>query len=294
MRFIHCFDLETSLKQLLGDLQFCPSFLKSSASEKYKLTTMNYFDLKSVAERYSNGRPYFHSNTIAHIQKYLNLDNKLHKALDIACGTGMSTNALLEIADNVFGSDTSEEMLKWALSQDKINYSIAQAENQPYSNSEFNLITVCSGVHWFNIDKFLVEANRLLTASGWLILYDNFFISEMHDVEDFSQWYPEVYLKKFPAPKRNNGYDWSSDNLASKNFILTNEEEFKNSITFTKNELILYFTTQSNITAITDSGEMTYSEIEEWLNNQLTPFYSIVDIRTIDFGNWIKYLHRTI
>jgi len=256
------------------------------------MTTMNYFDPKNAAERYSKGRPYFHSNTISHIQKHLHLDNKLDKALDVACGTGLSTKALLDIAVNVYGTDTSEEMLKWALSQDKINYSIAPAENQPFSNNEFNLITVCSGVHWFNIDKFLAEANRLLTNNGWLVLYDNFFISEMQGVESFSKWYPEVYLKKFPAPKRNNSYNWSNDNLSSKNFTLDKEEEFKNSISYTKDELVLYFTTQSNITAVTDSGEMTYNEVEEWLNNELTQFYSADNKRTINFGNWVKYLRR--
>ena len=102
---------------------------------------MNYFDPKNAAERYSKGRPYFHSNTISHIQKHLQIDKKLDKALDIACGTGLSTKALLDIAVNVYGTDTSQEMLKWALSQDKINYLNAPAESQPFSNNEFNLIT---------------------------------------------------------------------------------------------------------------------------------------------------------
>lgn len=254
---------------------------------------MNYFEQQHAAERYSKGRPYFHRTTIAHIQKHLQLDTKLDKALDIACGNGLSTNALLDIAVNVFGTDTSAEMLKRALSQDKINYSVAPAEHQPFSDKAFNLITVCSGVHWFNIDEFLVEANRLLNNNGWLVLYDNFFISEMQGVDSFTQWYPDVYLKKFPAPKRNNTYNWSNGHVSSKNFTLDKEEEFKNALTFTKEELILYFTTQSNITAITDAGEMTYNEVEEWLNIELTPFYSTDKTRTIYFGNWVKYLRRS-
>jgi predicted TPR repeat methyltransferase len=68
---------------------------------------MNYFNAKTAAERYSKGRPDFHSNTIKHIKDYLHLDKKLNNALDIACGTGLSTKALLEIATNVYGTDTS-------------------------------------------------------------------------------------------------------------------------------------------------------------------------------------------
>ncbi|MBL7709803.1 MAG: methyltransferase domain-containing protein, partial [Chitinophagaceae bacterium] len=71
---------------------------------------MNYFDPKTAAERYSKGRPDFHHNTIRHIKEYLQLDKKLDAALDIACGTGLSTKALLEIATTVYGTDISQEM----------------------------------------------------------------------------------------------------------------------------------------------------------------------------------------
>jgi ubiquinone/menaquinone biosynthesis C-methylase UbiE len=126
---------------------------------------------------------------------------KLRKHLDIACGTGLSTKALLDIAVHVFGTDTSEEMLTWALSQDKINYSIAPAENQPFPNNEFNLITVCSGVHWFNIDAFLLEANRLLTNNGWLVLYDNFFISEMQGLKALANGIRRFIYQSFRLQK---------------------------------------------------------------------------------------------
>lgn len=59
---------------------------------------MNYFNSKTAAERYTKGRPHFHSNTIMHIKDFLHLDKKLNNALDVACGTGLSTKALLEIA----------------------------------------------------------------------------------------------------------------------------------------------------------------------------------------------------
>lgn len=127
---------------------------------------MNYFNPKTAAERYVKGRPDFHSNTIKHIKEYLHLNNKLDNGLDIACGTGLSTKALLEIATNVYGTDTSQEMLNLALQPDKINYSLASAEQQPFADKTFDLITVSSGVHWFHIDKFLAEANRLLKSKS--------------------------------------------------------------------------------------------------------------------------------
>ncbi len=253
---------------------------------------MNYFNPKTAAERYSKGRPHFHSNTIKHIKDYMHLDKKLDNALDIACGTGLSTKALLEIATNVYGTDTSQEMLNFAPQSGKIHYSIAPAEQQPFADNKFDLITVSSGVHWFNIDKFLAEANRLLKSKAWLVLYENHFIAEMFGNGNFTNWFPDVYLKKFPSPPRNT-YSWTNENLIPTNFNFITEEKFKNSITFNKKQLALYFTTQSNIIAAVEKKQATYGQVEDWLNQQLALFFdNDATTQTINYGNWIKFIQR--
>ena len=254
---------------------------------------MNYFNPKTAAERYSKGRPDFHSNTIKHIKDYLHLDKKLNNALDIACGTGLSTKALLEIAINVYGTDSSQQMLNLALRSDKIHYSLAKAEQQPFSDNNFDLITISSGVHWFDIDKFLMEASRLLRSKSWLVLYENYFISEMVGNDNFTDWFPNVYLKKYPSPSRNDAYSWTNENLISKNFNFVTEERFKNSITFNRKQLALYFTTQSNIIAAVEKNQTTYEQVENWLDQELASFFDNDDTtQTINYGNWIKFIQR--
>ena len=254
---------------------------------------MNYFNPKNAAERYAKGRPAFHSNTINRIKNIIGIEHKLGKALDVACGTGLSTQALQAIANKVNGIDVSEEMLKWASPSENIEYFIGFAEEMHFPSNEFDLITVSSGVHWFNIDAFLVEAYRVLKENSWLILYENYFISKMKDVPEFDQWFPEVYLTKFPSPKRNDGYSWVNENLNKKRFNLINEEQFESQVEFTKDKLALYFTTQSNITAVVESGQYNYEEIELWLDNELSQFFKNgTTIRTICYGNWIKYIQR--
>lgn len=90
---------------------------------------------------------------------------------------------------------------------------------------------------------------------------------------NFMDWFFNVYLKKFSTPPRNDAYAWTTDNLAQKNFIIEGEEKFKNPVTFTKKQLALYFTTQSNVIAAIDNGETIYKEVENWLSRQLTPFF---------------------
>jgi ubiquinone/menaquinone biosynthesis C-methylase UbiE len=254
---------------------------------------MNYFHPKTAAERYSKGRPHFHNDTIKHIKDYLQLDKKFDNALDIACGTGLSTKALLEIASSVYGTDISQEMLRLAVQADKISYAIAPAEEQPFADNTFDLITVSSGVHWFDIDKFLIEANRLLKTKSWLVLYENHFISEMVGNDAFANWFRDVYLKNFPSPPRNNAYDWTNENLNLKNFNFLAEERFKNSVTLTKKQLALYFTTQSNVIAAVEERHATYEEVENWLIRELASFFDNDEAtQTINYGNWIKYIRR--
>src|SRR5882757_4536434 len=103
---------------------------------------MNHFASRASAEKYIIGRPDFHDNTISRIQAFLNIHDKLPKVLDVACGTGLSAKALLPIAQEVYATDLSSEMLNLAMEKDKIHYEVAAAESQPFENEEFDLITV--------------------------------------------------------------------------------------------------------------------------------------------------------
>ncbi|MEM6803810.1 MAG: class I SAM-dependent methyltransferase, partial [Bacteroidota bacterium] len=140
---------------------------------------MNYFDSHIMAENYAKGRPYYHPLILSHIQETLGIEKKVKRALDIACGSGLSTRMLCELAEETYGTDTSKHMLAFAQKDVPATFSIAQAENQPFPNQNFELISVSSGVHWFDIDKFLEEAHRLLMPRAFLILYDNFFLGSM-------------------------------------------------------------------------------------------------------------------
>src|SRR6266566_3385197 len=73
--------------------------------------TINFFASESAAQRYAKGRPYFHLIVIGRIKKRLALTFPVRRALDVGCGTGLSTMALKEIAERVVGIDSSAEMI---------------------------------------------------------------------------------------------------------------------------------------------------------------------------------------
>jgi hypothetical protein len=142
------------------------------------------------------------------------------------------------------------------------------------------------------MDAFLNEANRLLKQGAWLVIYENFFSGQMEGNDAFKTWVDQVYLRRFPPPPRNKHYDWTPDHLSTKGFAIQIPENFTNQITFSKEQLISYLTTQSNIIAVVEKGDYTYLEIELWLSKSLEPFFEDGAEKLLVYGNWIKYLQK--
>lgn len=254
---------------------------------------MNHFAPKEAAERYAKGRPDVHSYSIDQVSTYLQLDQKLDRVLDIACGTGLSTRALLAIGKRVYGTDISEEMLAFAPCKDIIRYYVSAAELQPFDDHFFDLVTVSSGVHWFDIDRFLSEGRRILKSRGWLVLYENYFDAALEGVPGFKEWFTNVHLVRFPTPPRNNRYDWSDDKLLRMGLHFTEELRSSYAIPMTREQLALYLTTQSNVIAKVEGGGPGYDAVLGWLEEELDPFYSGSEGgRMVSFGNWIKFIQR--
>ncbi|KAK9717730.1 trans-aconitate methyltransferase 1 [Basidiobolus ranarum] len=93
------------------------------------------------------------------------------KALDVATGTGQVTKALADKFDHVHGIDISETMLSEAVKKDNVTYSIGYAEDLPFEENSFDLVTVAEGAHWFTVPSFLSEVKRVLKPNGTLAIW---------------------------------------------------------------------------------------------------------------------------
>ncbi|HEV3411450.1 MAG TPA: methyltransferase domain-containing protein [Puia sp.] len=253
---------------------------------------MNYFAPRTAAQRYAKGRPDVHSYTIHQLRDFLHLDEKLEHVLDIACGTGLSTNALLEVGNKVYGTDISPEMLELAPNRKLIHYSLAPAEDQPFADRYFDLITVSSGVHWFNIERFLTEASRLLKIQSYLVLYENYFDSSLQSDDQFKEWVAHTHYQRFPTPPKNK-YSWSDETTTPFGLHYVTEWRSAYSIPMTKQQFACYLTTQSNVIAAVEAGALSFEEVDAWLDHELDPFFFPgKEPRYIRFGNWIKFLKK--
>ncbi len=84
-----------------------------------------------------------------------------HLAWDCATGNGQVAGALAGLFEQVEATDISETQLILAVKKPNINYQISPAEQTPFSDKTFDLITVAQALHWFNVDLFHQEVRRV-------------------------------------------------------------------------------------------------------------------------------------
>ncbi|XP_077303449.1 putative methyltransferase DDB_G0268948 [Lithobates pipiens] len=127
------------------------------------------------------------------------VDERLHKpygfAVDVGCGTGQNTRILSQYVNKVLGIDISEaqiEEAKKATVSPNVTYSACPAEEMPVGDASVDLLTASTSAHWFNIEKFLKEVDRVLKPGGSLAIFTYFPNIEIH-YKDCSEQMTEVF-----------------------------------------------------------------------------------------------------
>ena len=249
------------------------------------------FDAKSAARLYARGRPYHQDAVIERIKERLNLNGKLDRALDVACGTGLSCVALEGIARTVIGVDMSIEMLEQAARDERIDYAVCPAERLAIGDAAVDLVTVSSAFHWFDRDLFLSEAKRVLKPLGWLVIYNNFFFSRMKENAEFRTWFTSDHLKQFPTPSRDNR-PFDEHDAERAGFRFVEREWCTNDVPWDANELVDYLLTQTNVSAVVEDGASTLEEVKRYLVREVGQFFPATGRGTFEFGGPIWFLHR--
>jgi ubiquinone/menaquinone biosynthesis C-methylase UbiE len=110
------------------------------------------------SETYARYRPAYPKQLFEYITGYTILHER---AWDCATGNGQAAIALSRYFKTVDATDISASQIKNAIKQPNINYSICSAEQSPFQENSFDLITVAQAYHWLNWEQFFKEATRV-------------------------------------------------------------------------------------------------------------------------------------
>ncbi|XP_013395707.1 putative methyltransferase DDB_G0268948 [Lingula anatina] len=125
--------------------------------------------------KYARYRPMWPSHVAERVLSYL--EEKLpaphDRAVDVGCGSGQFTQLLAPHFNHVTGIDVSDNQIHEARKMnpyENIQFKTSPAENLPVDSQSVDIVTGANAAHWFDLDRFFAEADRVLKPNGCIAL----------------------------------------------------------------------------------------------------------------------------
>jgi len=130
--------------------------------------------------RYARHRPVYPRELF----ELLNTLAQGHAAVwDCATGSGQAALACADFFERVEATDLSLEQLRHAAPHPRVRYQVCRAEQAPFANESFDLLSVALALHWFDLKQFYAEARRVLKPGGLLAAWGYGFFSIQPEID---------------------------------------------------------------------------------------------------------------
>jgi SAM-dependent methyltransferase len=250
----------------------------------------------SLAAGYALSRPAVHPLVIERIDQHLRPGTdklqpgqKIARALDIGCGSGLSTQPLHRLAVQAFGIDVAEAMLAWASSvAPHAHFAAGRAEALPIRSASIGLITAAGSLNYAGLDLFFPEAVRVLAPGGVLVIYDFSPGRAFPDSVSLDEWF-SAFMSRYPPPQ-DEALELSPQRLAqlTRLFHVQSHEDFEIALTLSPAFYLDYVLTETNVAHAVKNGA-TLEDIRDWCEDTLAPVFSARS-REVLFRGYIAYL----
>ncbi len=140
----------------------------------------NIKSFNSKSEHYAQSRPRYPMEFYNYL---LSLKEIKEKLWDCACGNGQVSIDLVNFFDELYATDVNENQIVNGFKHNKIHYSVEPSERTSFNNSFFDMICVAQALHWFDLEKFFTEVDRVLKPNGVLACFGYGFFSINTDID---------------------------------------------------------------------------------------------------------------
>lgn len=246
------------------------------------------FDYKRIAEGYKD-RPFLHKQVIEQLQKDINVSS-FHNGLDVGCGAGLSSKALKFICDKVTGTDISEEMVLAARQmcpEETYTFFVSKAEEIPKPEQLYDIVTAAGVVQWVEVGAFLENLKSTINKEGIVFIYDFWISDKMKENAQYTDWYDQEYLKKFPKPPRNEKV-WTNEMVRPYGFEMQKQNTLQLEYTFNMESFIKFMMVQSNVSAKIENERQNEKEIRTWFGDSLQKIFGSQEkVLSFDGYSWL-------
>jgi ubiquinone/menaquinone biosynthesis C-methylase UbiE len=250
------------------------------------------YESSRLAAGYAYGRPPVHQHIIQRVREYfgLNLNSRFRRALDVGCGSGLSTVVLESLAETLFGLEPVGIMLthRHKVAPHAL-FLVGKAEMLPFSSGAFDLITAAGSLNYAEVDLFLSEVKRVLAPNGVLLVYD--FDAGRRILGDcrLEEWFTS-FQRRYPSPLSD---EFDARYFAYHKFGLQLREFEKIEVTvpMTFKAYMSYIMSQTNVEWAISHGEPE-TEIHSWCWDRIAELFRTKS-QDVIFPAYIAYVIRS-
>jgi SAM-dependent methyltransferase len=253
--------------------------------------TQRLFQHDRVAAGYASARPYLHPEVFAVVRDATRPASPFRRALDVGCGTGLSSVALLDLAQEVVGIDAALDMLRHARRASRVRYVASPAEALPFRPGTFDLIVACGSMDWVDRARFMPCAAELLATGGWLVSLDFGDTGRSPEAPGLARWYDEVFQERYPRPPAGDPMV-TADEAARHGFHAPVHRDFASVASFTARRYAAFLMTESNVIAAIEYGSEAEDQVRPWLESELLSLFGD-ESRRVAFSGYVQALRRS-
>jgi len=230
------------------------------------------YNSERLAACYAADRPLVHAAICARLFSMLGAAYSRGRSLDVGCGAGASTLALLQHSAHLTGVDPSPLMLRHARTLvPAATFVRGSAEALPLGSRAYDLVTAAGSLNYADVRGAMSEIARVLTVGGHFAPYD-FSTGCVHPKKSQAVNCFGAFERAFPWPP---GYSLDLAALPYREYGMTLlvHEQFPVEIVMSETQYIRYVMSETNVEAAI-AGGIGESEARETCRRIFEPLFT--------------------
>ena len=248
----------------------------------------NPFATEEMAAGYAAARPPVHPRVLAQYFAQRE-DRRVDMSVDLGCGAGLSTRALVPYASRVLGIEPALLMLHLARGLvPGAAFAAAAGEALPLRPGSVDLITAAGSLNYVrDLDQCFDEMRRVLQPDGSVLVYDFGAGRRFNTGDELNGWF-ETFVKRYPYPA-SEARPLNPDILATlaRGCDLRRQSPFVIGLPMSRPAYEAYILTETNVAAAMRHGE-TLGGIGAWVHDALSQFWDDDSREVLFEGYWAE------
>ena len=233
-----------------------------------EVTAPELFDDPEMAAGYAHDRPPVHAQLMDRLRASRAWNGPVRRVVDVGCGAGASSAALRDMADTVVGVDPYPAMVGTAAATvDAVSFGVARAEALPFAAATVGVLAAAGSLNYADLDAFVVEADRVLAATG-IVAVTNYSFGRPTDPTVAPSW-PARFAARWPRP---TSAPVVASSFVSGPFRVVVDDAFTVAVPMTFTAYLAYVMTETNV-AQAVAGGAAPDDVRAWCAGELGSGY---------------------